>query len=558
MVVIEASRVMSSVIVTVAAGCRKAGLGHVSEGARLCSWPVQPREAEEFSGVNASTSPAAVIVLAAGKSTRMKSRTPKFLHTIGGLSLLGHVVTTARALQPTHLAVVVGHGRDQVIPHLAELDEKAQPIVQEEQRGTGHAVRVALEALPALRGTVVVTYADVPLLPAETLTALLEGHAREDAAATVLSAIVPDPTGYGRVVRASDGSVTSIVEHRDATPEQREITEINSGIYAFDAELLAGALARLKTDNSQGEEYLTDVLGILHGDGQRVAAVVADDYRDILGVNDQVQLAELRRILNDRVLERWMRAGVTIVDPATTWVDVTVTLEQDVVLHPHTQLHGATRVAAGAQIGPDTTLTDTVVGPEATVVRTHGSQAEIGPGASVGPYAYLRPGTRLGAGGKIGTFVETKNADIGPAAKVPHLSYVGDATIGEGTNIGAASVFVNYDGVQKHRTTVGKHCRMGSDNMYVAPVTIGDGAYSGAGTVIRKDVPPGALAINVAPQRNLEGWVERKRPGTPSAEAARRALVEGTEEARPPEDGARDTGIVQETSGQERSGRKGQ
>jgi bifunctional UDP-N-acetylglucosamine pyrophosphorylase/glucosamine-1-phosphate N-acetyltransferase len=340
----------------------------------------------------------------------------------------------------------------------------------------------------------------------------------------VLTAVLDDATGYGRILRAEDGTVSGIREHKDASEAERGIREINSGIYAFDAAVLRDALEQVTTDNAQGEMYLTDVLAIARAAGRRVSALPLDDVWQTEGVNDRVQLARMGAELNRRVLERWMRAGVTVVDPATTWVDVQVELGRDVTVLPGTQLHGATRVADGATVGPDTTLTDVVVGEGASVVRTHGSEAEVGAGATVGPFAYLRPGTRLGERGKIGTFVETKNAEIGAGSKVPHLSYVGDATIGEQSNIGAASVFVNYDGVTKARTTIGSHCRTGSDNMFVAPVTVGDRAYSGAGTVVRKDVPPGALAINVAPQRNIEEWTLSKRPGTASAQAAARAL----------------------------------
>ncbi|HEY8456756.1 MAG TPA: bifunctional UDP-N-acetylglucosamine diphosphorylase/glucosamine-1-phosphate N-acetyltransferase GlmU [Actinopolymorphaceae bacterium] len=472
-----------------------------------------------------SPRPTAVIVLAAGKGTRMKSRKSKLLYDLGGRSLLGHVVATARSLQPTHLAVVVGHLREQVVPHLAEIDPDALPVVQEHQRGTGHAVRTALDALPSLTGTVVVTYADAPLLSANSLRELVAGHVARRSAATVLTAVVPDPTGYGRILRDADDHVAGIVEHKDATPEQRAIVEINSGIYAFDVGPLADALARLKTDNSQGEEYLTDVLGILRHDGHQVDAVVADDYRDILGINDQVQLAELRRVLNDRVLDRWMRSGVTVIDPATTWVDVTVELQADVVLRPHTQLHGTTRVAAGAEIGPDTTLIDTVVGEDARVVRTHGTSADIGPRVSVGPFAYLRPGTRLRDGSKVGTFVETKNAEIGPGAKAPHLAYIGDATVGEGTNIGAGTIFANYDGVHKHHTDVGRHVFIGSDSVLVAPRRIADGSYVAAGSTVVKDVEPGELAVARGRQRNIAGWVARKRAGTKTAAAAEEAAA---------------------------------
>jgi bifunctional UDP-N-acetylglucosamine pyrophosphorylase/glucosamine-1-phosphate N-acetyltransferase len=316
-----------------------------------------------------------------------------------------------------------------------------------------------------------------------------------------------------------------IVEHKDADEAQRAVREINSGIYAFDAAVLTDALGRLTTDNAQGEMYLTDVLSVARADGRPVCAVVTDDEMQVEGVNDRVQLATLGRELNARVLDAWMRAGVSVIDPATTWVDVTVTLDRDVTLLPGTQLHGATEVATGATIGPDSTLTDCTIAANATVIRSHGSGALIEAGASVGPFSYLRRGTRLGPGGRIGAFVETKNAQIGAGSKVPHLSYVGDATIGEGTNIGAATVFVNYDGVAKHRTTVGDHVRIGSDTMLVAPVTIGDGAYTAAGSVITDDVPPGAMAVARGRQRTIAGWVARRRAGTASAAAAEVASV---------------------------------
>ncbi|MHA6620281.1 bifunctional UDP-N-acetylglucosamine diphosphorylase/glucosamine-1-phosphate N-acetyltransferase GlmU [Pseudonocardia sp. DLS-67] len=472
--------------------------------------------------------PAAAIVLAAGEGTRMRSAVPKVLHRIGGRSLLGHAVHAAAALEPEHLVVVVGAGGEQVREALTGMaDELARPVLAAEQHqrlGTGHAVRCALDALPDdLSGPVLVTYGDVPLLASDTLTALLHDHASSGAPLTVLTSAVDDPTGYGRVLHATDGTVSRIVEERDASLEERAVQEINSGVYAFDAAFLLSAIGRLRTDNNQGELYLTDLVTIARADGADARGVRCPDAWQVRGINDRVQLAALRAELNRRLLERWMRAGVTVVDPPTTWVDVQVRLEPDVLLHPGTQLHGATSVAGGAEIGPDTTLTDCAIGAGAVVVRTHGSGAEIGPGASVGPFAYLRPGARLGERGKIGTFVEVKNSDIGAGTKVPHLTYVGDATIGEHSNIGASSVFVNYDGVRKQRTVVGSHVRTGSDNTFVAPVQVGDGAYTGAGAVVREDVPPGALAVSAGSQRTIEGWVARKRPGTPAAEAAAHA-----------------------------------
>ncbi|MDX3096764.1 bifunctional UDP-N-acetylglucosamine diphosphorylase/glucosamine-1-phosphate N-acetyltransferase GlmU [Streptomyces sp. ME19-03-3] len=467
--------------------------------------------------------PAAVIVLAAGEGTRMKSATPKVLHAISGRSLVGHVVAAARALEPEHLLVVVGHAREQVTAHLTETDAAVRTAVQHEQNGTGHAVRAGLAELPELTGTVVITAGDTPLLTPDTLRALAATHAADGNAVTVLTAEVADPTGYGRIVRGDDGSVLAIVEQKDATDEQRALREINSGVFAFDARLLAEALAKVTTDNAQGEEYLTDTLGILREAGHRVGACAAEDHREIAGINNRVQLAEARRTLNDRLLHRAMLAGATIMDPASTWVDVTVEFEPDTLVLPNTQLYGATRLASGAEVGPNCTLTDTAVGPGATVSNTVAVGAEIGEAAKVGPYAYLRPGTRLGPKSKAGTYVEMKNATVGEGSKVPHLSYVGDATIGAYTNIGAASVFVNYDGQAKHHTTIGSHCRTGSDNMFVAPVTVGDGAYTAAGSVITKDVPAGSLAVARGQQRNIEGWVARKRPGSAAAHAAEQA-----------------------------------
>lgn len=469
--------------------------------------------------------PAAVIVLAAGAGTRMKSATPKVMHPIGGRSLLHHAINAAAGAQPQHLVVVLRHAREQVAEHVATIAEAIDRQVlvadQDDVPGTGRAAECALTQLPEdLTGTVVVTYGDVPLLTAETLTDLVAFHEERSGAVTVLSAEVARPQGYGRIVRDAAGDLERIVEEKDATEDEKRICEINSGIYAFDAAVLRESLAQVGTDNAQAEKYLTDVIGIARAAGGTVTARAIDDFWQVEGANDRIQLAQLGKELNRRVIEHWMRSGVTVVDPDTTWIDADATLAPDATILPGVQLYGACDIASDAVIGPDTTLTDTEVRAGAQVVRTHGQLAVIGENATVGPFAYLRPGTELGTEGKIGTFVETKNASIGTGSKVPHLSYVGDATIGEYSNIGASSVFVNYDGVNKHRTTIGSYCRTGSDTMFVAPVTVGDGAYSGAGTVIRKDVPPGALAITVAPQRNVEDWVVKNRPGTPAAEAA--------------------------------------
>ncbi|WP_033288152.1 bifunctional UDP-N-acetylglucosamine diphosphorylase/glucosamine-1-phosphate N-acetyltransferase GlmU [Amycolatopsis jejuensis] len=474
--------------------------------------------------------PLSTLILAAGEGTRMRSSTPKVLHPIAGRPLVEHAVRAAAGLSPQHLVVVIGHGRDAVRTELDRvagvLGREVTTAVQEEQKGTGHAVSCALHELPeGLTGTVVVTYGDVPLLDTETMAALLAEHGKAGNAVTVLTAQVADPAGYGRIVRDADGSVAAIVEHKDATPEQLAITEINSGVYAFDAAVLTDGLSRLSTNNAQGELYLTDVLGIAREDGKGVGALVVDDPWVTEGVNDRVQLSVLGAEYNRRIVRRWQREGVTVTDPNTTWIEADVTLAPDVLIEPNTQLKGHTSVGEGAVVGPDTTLTDVRIGAGASVVRVHASDSELGDGVNVGPYTYLRPGTKLGAKGKLGAFVETKNADIGVGTKVPHLTYVGDATVGDHSNIGCSSVFVNYDGVRKHHTYVGSHVRLGADNTLVAPVRIGDGAYSGAGAVIRDDVPPGGLALSAGPQRTIEGWAVRRRPGTPAAEAAEAALA---------------------------------
>lgn len=481
-----------------------------------------------------STRPAAVVVLAAGEGTRMRSATPKVLHTIGGRSLLGHALAAARGARPERLVVVVRHERERVAAHALEVHPGALVADQDDVPGTGRAVQCGLDALaaergagaPPLTGTVVVTFGDVPLLRAETLVELAAAHEAEGNGVTVLSAVLPDPTGYGRVLRDAAGGVARIVEQKDATEAERAVAEVNTGIWAFDAAVLAAALPRVGRDNAQGEVYLTDVLALARAEGHRVAARAVTDTSEVEGVNDRVQLAALGAALNRRTLERHMRAGVTVVDPATTWVDVTVDLGRDTTVLPGTQLLGATSVAGGATVGPDTTLRDCEVGEGAVVQRTHGELAVIGAGATVGPFSFLRPGTHLGESGKVGAFVETKNARIGARSKVPHLSYVGDAEIGEGSNIGAATIFANYDGQTKSRTRIGDAAFVGSDSVLVAPVTIGDGAYTAAGSVITDDVPPGAIGVGRGRQKNVEGWTERKRAGSASARAAAAARAQ--------------------------------
>jgi len=475
--------------------------------------------------VKTTARPVAVVVLAAGEGTRMKSAAlPKVLHGFAGRSMLGHVLAATDALAAEHTVVVVGHRRDEVRDHLAEIAPATTAVVQEQQRGTGHAVRVALGAVPAGRdGTVLVLPGDAPLLRAETLDELLAEHTASGAAATVLTSVADDPTGYGRVIRRADGSVDRVVEQKDASPAELAVTEVSALVYAFDHALLRDAVGRLSTDNAQGEEYLPEVVSIFVREGRTVRAVAAP-AAETAGVNDRVQLAAAHRTYNTRLLEEHMRAGVTVVDPLTTWVDADVQIAADVTLLPSVDLHGATSIAAGAAIGPQTTLANAVVGERSRISRAVCQDVIVGADVTIGPFAYLRPGTELADGVHVGTYVEIKGSQIGTGTKVPHLSYVGDATIGEHSNIGAATVFINYDGVAKHRSTVGNHVRIGSDTMIVAPRTIGDGAYTAAGSVITIDVPPGALAVARGQQHNVQGWVARRRAGSPAAEAAARAV----------------------------------
>jgi bifunctional UDP-N-acetylglucosamine pyrophosphorylase / glucosamine-1-phosphate N-acetyltransferase len=467
-----------------------------------------------------------VIVLAAGGGTRMKSKTPKMLHQIAGRSLVGHVLAAVSEAGASRVVAVVGHQRELVEPHIAEILPEAVIAVQAEQLGTAHAVRVAVEAGAVSGGTVLVTYGDTPLLRGESLRALVADHEAAGRAATILSGIVPEPFGYGRILRGEAG-VSGIVEEKDATDEQRAITEINSGIIAFDGAFLADVLPRIGNDNAKKEFYLTDAIALAVADGLSVDAFVLDDVTEAEGANDRAQLAALGKILNDRIVTRWMKDGVTVMDPATTWIDADVELAPDVTILPGTQLIGATRIDEDAVVGPDCTLKDTEVGHGARVMRTQAELAVVGPGANVGPFSYLRPGTVLGEEGKIGGFVEVKNSSIGAGAKVPHLSYVGDATIGEGTNIGAGTIFANYDGVNKHKTRIGRHVKSGSGVTFVAPVVVGDGATTGGEALIRDDVPPGALAVSAGQQRNIEGWTLARRAGTAQAAAAEEALEAG-------------------------------
>ncbi len=469
--------------------------------------------------------PPTVVVLAAGQGTRMRSDVPKVLHELCGRPM---------GLWPVVAALEAGAGKVVVVDSparpLAEvLPAGVELVIQPRSNGTGGAVLAAADAIdPA--GTVVVLSGDVPLVSAAAIAELVEAHARGGAAATMVTTVVEDPSGYGRVVRDERGAVARVVETKkagDATAEELEIREVNTGIFAFAGDALLGALPRLSADNAQGELYLPQVLDLLRADGATVVAHTVADPNLMLGVNDRVALAQVRALAQRAILEEHMRAGVTIVDPLATWVDVNVRIGRDARIEPGTALRGATEVGQGAIVGPHTTLTDAqvdeaaTVGPHTTVIDSHIGEraivrvawverATVHAGASVGPFAYLRPGALLGEGSKVGTFVEVKNSDIGAGAKIPHLSYIGDADVGERSNLGAGTITANYDGHAKHRTTIGRRVRGGVDTAFVAPVTVGDDAYTAAGSVITEDVPPGALGVARARQQNREGYAQRR------------------------------------------------
>lgn len=466
----------------------------------------------------------AVIVLAAGEGTRMRSSTPKVLHEIAGLPMLGHALATATALGASRVVPVIRHERDKLEAYIHAFYPNANIVHQDEIPGTGRAVECAINAFPDdFSGAVVVTSGDVPLLDVQTIESMIDVHLKTGAGATLLTATFDDPTGYGRIVRDDAGAFSSIVEQGDATEEELEICEVNAGVYVFDFHALKEALGAIHSHNAAGEKYLTDAAVEILKSGKEVHALQVADNWLVAGVNNRVQLQQVSAELNRRICEGWMLAGVTILHPETTFIDITAVLAEDVTLLPGTHLKGITTIGKGSFIGPDVVITDTQVGENCSITKSQISGSVIEADATVGPFSYIRPGTHLGAAGKIGTFVETKNAVIGEGSKIPHLSYVGDATIGEHSNIGAGTIFANYDGVNKHHSVIGSHVRSGSHNVFVAPITIGDGAYTAAGTVVRKDVDPGALAMNVAPQRNLAGWVLDKRLNTASADAAKKA-----------------------------------
>ena len=453
---------------------------------------------------------AAAIVLAAGEGTRMRSSLPKVAHEILGVPLVRYVIDAARSAGVDRIVTVVGSGADAV----GRIAGDTEIAVQGERLGTGHAVGCARTALAGLTGPVLVLAGDVPLLRAETLARLIEVREQTGAACVMLTARFPDPTGYGRVIRDGNGTAVAVVEQRDLTTEQAPCGECNAGVYCFDTEALFAALQRVTPENTAHEYHITDTIALLHGDGLLVETVALENPDEAHGINTRVQLAHAARLMQHRINVGHMLAGVTMTDPSLVWIGPKVVLGRDVVVEPMSELLGATEVADGARIGPSTRMRDSIVGAGAVVEQSTVREARIGEGACVGPNAFLRPGTVLDPGSKVGSFVEVKNSTIGEGSKVPHLSYVGDATLGRGVNVGAGTITCNYDGRTKNRTVIGDDAFIGSDTMLVAPVEIGEGAMTAAGSAISKDVPAGALGIERSQQRNIEGWAARRKTET--------------------------------------------
>ena len=455
--------------------------------------------------------PINAIVLAAGEGTRMKSRHPKVAHKLLDKPLVWWTVDAARKAGADRIIVVVGNGANEVRA-IFEDDADVECVEQTERLGTGHAVRVVRDAIGGFQGPTVILYGDTPLVKPQTITALVDQTRAHHNACTVLTMCPPDPTGYGRIKRAEDGSVQAIIEHKDCTPEeQASLTECNSGMYCFCGGRLAANIDKIGNNNAQGEYYLTDMVGIYVQMGEPVSALLAEDYTELLGVNSRRQLADASAIMQRRINGRLMDAGVTMMSPDQVWVGPNVTVGRDTELLPQTMLWGSTSIGEDCVIGPNTRLTNVSVANGCSVEETVGYDTVIEPDVTVGPRAYLRPGTHLLRGAHVGTHVEIKNSTIGEGSKVPHLSYIGDTTMGSGVNIGAGSITCNYDGKHKSHTTIGNDVFIGSDTMMVAPVSIGDGALVGASSCITRDVPADALALERSNQQVIKGWAAARR-----------------------------------------------
>jgi bifunctional UDP-N-acetylglucosamine pyrophosphorylase/glucosamine-1-phosphate N-acetyltransferase len=447
------------------------------------------------------------VVLAAGKGTRMQSTLPKVLHEVGGKAMLQQVLDAAKDAGSKRNVVVVGFGGETV---KTAIGTQAEFVVQTKQLGTGHAVAQAADLLKNIDGTVMVLCGDTPLLTGKLLKKLYDEHKKAGAKATVLTAIMPDANGYGRIIRTKAGAVEKIVEQKDAAPQELLVQEVNSGIYCFECKALFKALENLNCDNAQGEYYLTDVLEILNKAGEKVWAVTADDYEETLGINSRVQLAGAEKIIRHRKNIELMNQGITIMDPDSTFIDMDVQIGKDTIIYPFTWLEGKTVVGDHCEIGPNSRFTNAKIGSFVTAHFSYGHDCEIEDEVILGPYVHLRPQTKIMKKVKIGNFVEVKNSIVGEGTKLPHLSYIGDADIGSGVNMGCGTITVNYDGKKKFRTVVGNDAFVGCNSNLVAPVSVGDGAYVGAGSTITKDVPPAALAIARQRQRNIEGWSDKR------------------------------------------------
>lgn len=448
------------------------------------------------------------VILAAGKGTRMKSKLPKVLHKAGGKSMVQHVIDAAKAAGSSRTVVITGFGSEAV---RAAIGEQAECVEQKEQLGTGHAVLQAKPLLQDEKGTIMVLCGDTPLLTGDLLKKLYDAHVAARAKATVLTAIMPDATGYGRIVRAADGSVEKIVEHKDATEAEREICEVNSGIYCFDAQALFQSLAQVTNDNAQGEYYLPDVLWILKKQGEKIAAVAADNYEDTLGINSRLQLAGAEKILRRRKSEELMAAGVTIMDPDSTYIDADVKVGRDTVIYPQTWLEGNTVIGEECEIGPSVRFQNMQVGSRVTGQFIYAHDAVVDDEVILGQFTHIRPNTHLSRKVKIGNFVEVKNANIGEGSKLPHLSYIGDTDMGARVNMGCGSLTVNYDGKKKYRTTIGNDAFVGCNSNLVAPVTVEDNGYIAAGSTITDTVPSEGLAIARARQVIVKNWKDRRK-----------------------------------------------